>query len=54
MFFGVVVCFTGEAQHNAITGIMTFGDIESLDYVLIGSPSGYMALLEVQRGANGG
>ena len=33
-----VACFAGEAQYNAITDIMTFGDIESLDYALINPP----------------
>ena len=25
-----LVCFTGETEHNAIAGIITFGDTESL------------------------
>ena len=35
--FCLVVYFTGEAQYNAITGIMTYSDIEILNYTLISS-----------------
>ena len=47
MFFLGVVCVTGKTQHNGITSIMTFSDVESLDYASIKLSSPHMVLLEV-------